>query len=59
MSESTPAPEADGKPVANQELDELRSTLESIGELPIDQRPAILETANAALVAALAQLEEV
>ncbi len=40
-------------------LADLRGELEHVGDVELAQRPALLERANAALVQALAELEEV
>lgn len=40
------------------DLDELRERLDAVGELPIEQRPALFEAANRALVSELDALGE-
>lgn len=52
-ADTGPPPEADPG------LAQLTAQLEGIDDVPLDERPALLERANAALVEALAELEEV
>lgn len=62
MTDASPASSDDVsvvEPLIPPVLDELRGQLEGIADIPVQDRPALLEKANEALVSALAQLEEV
>ncbi|MFT5223765.1 MAG: hypothetical protein ACI867_002089 [Glaciecola sp.] len=55
---TTPVDDRGAPDRAAAQLDELRVGLQGIGDVPIADRPAMLEAANEALVSALSSLEE-